>query len=429
MAYKITGKLLKDYQRKIIQQFHNGSYKHMLLIMPRRSGKSFLSLYNTNLLTNQYWNNTKMPINSIILAPEQKQCREIYIDNILDDGRHLVNITNARYLKSNLTLEYSFGSKIKFSGSDNIDNRMGGGYKIIGLDEFSISKPEVFQLMYPMIHNTKGNMIIPSTTRGRNHLYDLYLDVKNNPDWLVIKTDVFELGIMTEAEYDALPMEENYKAQEYLCSWDSPFLNAIYSAPLTTTEGYIRGLKVYGSIDLGIKDATSILLAQQLNKDIITTSKIRKQVNIIKSMEFTNTSLTDRIQAIKDYLITIDYPLKDFVLFTPHDAEIRNDDLISRRKQIEDMGIKCQPVKRNSILGDIERLREIWHTIYWYEKDTFKAIEHIKAYTTNQTTQMPKHDEHSHTADSLSYMMIGIDKINKQHTIMPTSYQQYNRSL
>lgn len=388
-----------------------------------------LSFYNTNLLTNKYWNDTKMPINSIILAPEQKQCREIYIDNILEDGRHLVNIANARYLKSNLSLEYNFGSKIKFSGSDNIDSRIGSGHKVIVLDEFAISKPESFQLLYPMVHNTKGNMIIPSTTRGRNHLYDLYQDVRHNPDWLVIKTDVFELGIMTEAEYEALPMEANYKAQEYLCSWDSPFLNAVYSAPLITTDGYIKGLKVYGSIDLGIKDATSILLAQQLNKDIITTSKIRKQTNIIKSLEFTNTSLIDRIQAIKDYLITIDYPLKDFVLFTPHDAEIRNDDLISRRKQIEDLGIKCQPVRRNSILGDIERLREIWHTIYWYEKDTFKAIEHIKAYTTNQTTQMPKHDEHSHTADSLSYMMIGIDKINKQHTIMPTSYQQYNRSL
>jgi hypothetical protein len=42
MAYKITGKLLKDYQRNIIQKFHSGGYKHMLLIMPRRSWQIIL---------------------------------------------------------------------------------------------------------------------------------------------------------------------------------------------------------------------------------------------------------------------------------------------------------------------------------------------------------------------------------------------------
>jgi phage terminase large subunit len=408
--------MLRDYQLDIVSDIVNGKHKHLLLIAPRRSGKSVLVFYLVNALINKIWADTKMPVNATIFAPEQKQCRAIYIDNILSDGKKLLEISNGKFLESRLSLEYSFNSKIKFSGSDMIDSHMGSGNKIIVLDEYALSKPEAFQRVYPMIQSTAGHMIVCSTPRGRNHLHELHEQVKNNPEWLVIHTDVFKLGLMTQEEYDALPMHENYKRQEFLCSWDSPFENAIYLEPNVAKLSINHGLGVYIGIDLGIRDATAAVICQLENG----------KINIIHSFETTNTSLEDVYTILMMYLMDKDLPFIQ-IMYVPHDTNQR--DYItgkSRYDYLLDKGLPVQLVTRSGLMDGIEIVRKMWHNIIFNEGTM--AIERVKAYITDVKTQKPKHDDASHMADAIRYLVLGLDDVINTHGTMGNTYERMYRT-
>jgi hypothetical protein len=412
MKYKITGKSLRPYQREAVSAIVNGKRKHLLLIAPRRSGKSVEIFYIVNALINKYWIDTKMPVNATIFAPQAKQCRAIYVDNILSDGKKLFELSNGKFLESRLSLEYGFGSKIKFTGSDMIDNHMGAGNKIVVLDEYALSKSESFQRLYPMVQATDGHMIVCSTPRGRNHLYDLYEQVKDNHEWLVIHTDVFKLGIMTQEEYDYLPMHENYKRQEFLCSWDSPFEHAIYTDPNIENIEIDYNLPTYLSIDLGMADATSVIIAQ-LDCE---------HIKVIHSFETTNTSLAVVAEMILTWLQDNNLILN--TMYVPHDTNVR--DYItgkSRYDYLVECGLPIESVTRCGLMDGIELVRKQWHNIT-FNTDTM-AIERVKAYITDPNTKKPKHDDASHTADALRYLIVGLDDVINVGEAIPDRYETY----
>ena len=418
MSYRITGKLLRPYQRDIIRPSITNQKKHLLLIAPRRSGKSFMNCYMVNALTNKIYLETGMPINSTIFAPQQKQCREIYIDNILTDGRKLPSICNGRLIQSRLTIEYPFGSKIKFTGSDNIDSKVGAGNKIIVLDEYTISKPEAFQYVYPMIHSTDGHMIVSSTPRGRNHLYDLYERTLNDPKWLVVKTDVIQLGLMTWDEYHALPMEENYKRQEFLCDWDASFLNAVYATPNLTTRDYTPGYQLYAGIDLGMQDFMAIVFAQWIDE----------KVYIIGDVECNNTPLQElTANHILPFLQKYNLTYSNLKMFVPHDCS--QVDMITgdgRRAYLQNLGIDCETVSTRNLMEAIDKIRSQWHTIFFNQDNSKRAIERIKSYVNDQRTHTPKHDDSSHMADALRELILGLIKNTKLITDVIQYESYYN---
>jgi phage terminase large subunit len=406
--------MLRDYQRDIVSAIVNGRYRHLLLIAPRRSGKSVQVFYLVNALINKYFIDTQMPVNATIFAPKQKQCREIYIDNILSSGQKLLELSNGRFIESRLSLEYNFGSKVKFSGSDMIDSHMGAGNKIIVLDEYALSKPEAFQRLYPMVNATLGHMIVCSTPRGRNHLHELYEQVRDNPAWLVVHTDVFQLGLMTQEQYDALPMHVNFKRQEFLCSWDSPFENAIYLDPQVTELEVDSFAPVYLSFDLGMRDATAIIIAQ----------RVGSETHVLHSVEYTNASLESIVSELCVYLE--EHSLHVEVAFVPHDTSQR--DYITGRSRFDYLSqyFTCHLVTRCGLLDGIELVRNRWHNIYF--RTGTLAIERVKAYITDMTTKKPKHDDASHMSDALRYLELGLDEICDTGEVVTDRYETMYRT-
>ena len=417
--YRITGKMLHYYQKDFVFPIIQKQKKHLLVIAPRRSGKSVLTFWLVNALINKYYVDTKQPCNATIYAPEQKQCRAIYVDNILSDGRKLLETANARFVESRLSLEYPFKSTLKLGGSDMINSQMGAGNKIVVLDEYALSKAESFNRLYPMVHATNGHMIVVSTPRGKNHLYDLYQKVKDDPSWEIIYTDVFKLNIMTKAEYDSLPMDNNYKRQEFLCSWDSPFENAIYLEPQVKKLYYTDEATTYISIDMGIRDATAIIISQlDINGD----------VNIIHSYERTNMSMIKIIEELLDYCQQNNLIINK--MFVPHDAS--NRDYFtgkSRLDYINECGIDCHLISRTGIIDGIDIVRKYWDKIYFNDNRNNISIEKIKSYTIDSTGK-PKHDGSSHMADALRYLILGIDNIMNIDYNLNLKYEMiYNHNL
>lgn len=398
--------MLRDYQLDIVRPLIRGEKKHAFIVLPRRSGKSVVVFYLVNALINMYWKRDRMPVNATIFAPEQKQCREIYVDNILSDGRKLPEITNGRLIESRLSVEYKFGSKIKLAGSDRIDSRMGSGNKIVVLDEYALNKSDMpFQRLYPMIVNTDGHMIIPTTPRGKNHAHELFEMVKKSHDWLIVYADVFMLGLMTQEEYDDIPMHPNLKAQEFLCSWDSPFENAIYLAPQVKSATYNPSYSLYAAIDFGMADAQAVVFAQIINGDI----------NVIHSFEDRGCGIDVSADKIIAYLDSIGHSLFDFELYIPHDASQRLPIGMgehSRETILTSKGIRCTRVPRAGVIEGIDVVRRIYHTIY-FDTDCGIVTERLKSYVTDRVTKMPKHDDSSHMADAVRYLINGIVKVGR----------------
>jgi hypothetical protein len=394
--YIINGSMLRQYQLNIIKPILDGTKKHLFMVLPRRSGKSTLLFWLQNYLINKYYVQTGKPCQAAIFAPLVSQCRTIYVENILDDGRKLIQTSNAKFIESRLSLEYPFGSNLKLSSSDNVDNFIGASPRVVALDEYALGKPDAFDRLYPMVNYARGNFIISSTPRGKNHFYDLHQRFKDNPDWHVVHENVLSLGIMTQKEYDDIPMDENLKQQEFMTSYESPFQNAIYSQPNIKHINIDNNMEYILSIDLGQRDATSIIIAQVTYE---------QDINIIYSIEYYNQSLEDTLYFINKFQEDNNFTVSQWLV--PHDTSQR--DYITGRSRLsflQDNNINTKLITRCGIMDGIELVRRKWHKIF-FNTDTL-AIERIKAYVTDANSDKPKHDGNSHMADALRYLALGV---------------------
>lgn len=403
--------LLRDYQRDIISPFLRGEKRHAFLILPRRTGKSVLAFYLVNsFLANQYrLYGRRGRVNAGIFAMQDNQVRNIYIDNILSNGHNLLEIAKpiSNFRENLLELQYHFGnkkddiiSKIKFKGTNKLDSLMGGGYKILVLDEFALQKDgrQVFDRLYPMIQQTNGHIIIVSTVRGRNHMYELYNELIDNPEWLVVKKSAIELGILTQDEYDAIPMNDNLKRQEYLCDWDSSNENAIYESPKLGLPEYEHNNRIYISMDLGMADGTVIWYSQYYNNNVYL---LKSETYINKSISYINTCIENTLKSFNGN--------NNFMIFLPHDST-HNEQVsgTNRFLVMRNHFRNVQVVKKsNDVLEDIDFVRAYWDNIIFHEYNCAREIEEIKKYTTKEDTYKIDH-KHSHAPDALRYLIIGL---------------------
>lgn len=398
--------MLHSHQKESASLLINCVKRHALFIEPRRSGKSVRAFYIAMATIFKKWST---PINIILVAPEQTQCREIYVDNILNQGIKLLDIVPIGYSKFNqsrLQIDFINGSSIKFRGSDRIDSRMGSGAYMVIIDEFDMSKPEVYQRLYPMIEQTKGQMIIQTTPRGKHLAYELLQLVKNNPEWYTSHKSAIELGIMTQAEYDAIPMHPNYKAQEYLCSFDSPFENAIYLAPQTQDIEPYGAYKLYAGIDIGYTDSTVIIFAQ-VNHD--------GQINIINTITCNQTHINDIIRLIYEYTYNIGMELDK--IFIPHDGKqnrVNAEQTVF--DQIYNSGLPAELVPLKGVNDMIDMVRQKWHEIFFDNRNS-SLIEALKAYVVKNGKPI-----HCDYADALRYLIYGIINLPDDDVYIPTKY-------
>lgn len=419
-SYNISGKILRKYQHDVIINLFNGGKTNYIGCLPRKSGKSLLGLYTANLSICREYNQVQ---HWAIMAKEKAQAKEIYAKNIMDNGKPLFSILpkGAKYNKYDSEITYSNNSTIKFYGADNIESIRGSRFDGIIGDELASWKEGAFDILYPCLRDDKkSRLVLISTIKGKNHFYKLMQKLKNNNQWIVQHESVLSLGTMTQKEFDDIPLDFNYKMQEYMCDADSAFVNAIYSKPnILPNINYNNIEQLYGAIDIGQKDAMSVGFAQFINNKIC----------FLHSFEVTNTSLEQVIEIIKVYLNKIKCPLDKFTLFLPHDASVRDTwSGISRKTNIQFSGLNTHQLPRSNLMDGIDFVRRCWNNIFFDENNNNLCIEKLKSYVINENTQTPKHDENSHSADMVRYMLMGY-KIKTNNTINLSDYVCYNRRI
>jgi hypothetical protein len=422
MKYRITGKMLRHYQKPAIKQLLDGDKQHAYLCLPRRSGKTILGFYFANAKICKEYDKI---IHIIIFAKEKAQCKEIYSRNLLENGTPLFGILpqTATYIPYASEIQYKNGSTIKFAGSDSMEALRGNRYDVIILDELATYKYSI-ETFFPFLRDIKrSTLVCISTLRGKNHYWELKKYAEQRKEkWIVEHENVFSLGIMTQEEYDDLPGEENFKRQEYLCDPDAAFIGAVYAAPNFERIEFQHGQPVYAAVDIAeLDDSTAFTFCQVVGN----------KVKVFEILEFKGVFVGDTVKEIfamfQKYKITI----PQVTFFLPHDANRANGiDGKTRKQFYQQYGFKCLEVPSKGLIDGIHLVRSFWHDIIFDTVNCVNGTERIKAYVSDEDGRPADsrgNHRNSHVPDSLRYLIIGLEskKIIKSWKIYNTEGRDY----
>lgn len=114
------------------------------------------------------------------------------------------------------------GSQIQILGSDNFDNSL-VGTNAVGMvfSEYALQDPRAWSFSIPILKASNGWALFVSTTRGKNHFYDLYNAVKDLPDWFCEKITVEDTKHISleeiEKEISSGQISRDLALQEFWC--------------------------------------------------------------------------------------------------------------------------------------------------------------------------------------------------------------------
>lgn len=170
---------LRPYQLNLFSAMDNG-IKRAVCMWPRRSGKD---LCFWNYIIKQAYT---IPGNYYYIFPSYTQAKKVIWEGKTKHGRAYMDYLPPNTFKTNsneLKIETVFGSIIRLIGSDNIDALRGAGPRGVVFSEFSWQSQLVWDTIRPMLAENAGWALFNSTPRGKNHFYDLIVQVAGNNDW------------------------------------------------------------------------------------------------------------------------------------------------------------------------------------------------------------------------------------------------------
>jgi hypothetical protein len=209
----------RPYQLNLLKALDNG-IKRAIIVWNRRSGKDktcFNYMIKKAIITKGTY---------FYFLPTYSLAKKVVWDNIDNDGfkmlehipKELIKSTNGTELK----IELINGSIIQLIGADEF-KKGGVGTNCIGVvfSEFSITNPEAWNYVSPILAVNGGWAIFNFTPRGMNHAYTHLQKYKENPKWFVeILTNNETKVLQGEAlEEERQNNPQDFFEQEYYCKF------------------------------------------------------------------------------------------------------------------------------------------------------------------------------------------------------------------
>jgi len=209
----------RAYQLPFLRAMDSGC-KRAILVWNRRSGKDKVCFNYT----------VKKAFERIgtyyYFLPTYSQGKKVIWDNIDNDGfrmldhipKELVKNTNATELK----VELVNGSIIQLIGADEF-KKSGVGTNPVGVvfSEYSITDPEAWKYLAPILAVNGGWAVFNFTPRGQNHAWKLLQQAKENTKWFWEILTLKETKVLSDED-----LEEERKTnpqdiieQEYFCKF------------------------------------------------------------------------------------------------------------------------------------------------------------------------------------------------------------------
>ncbi len=386
--------------------------KRGILLWARRIGKDYtcfhLMVERALAVIGQYY----------YVFPSYTQARKALWDLRDNAGNRLFDllpewaIANTNSVEMKILL--SNGSLIQLVGSENPDTLRGTNPQGLVFSEFAMANPEIWSAVAkPILAQNGGWAVFASTPMGRNHFYELWQMAETNDDWYTSLVTAVESGVVPEHIIQAdreEGMSDGLIAQEYECRFDAGADGLIYGQQLEELQrggrfGPVsadRSVPVHTAWDLGIGDHTAIVAFQLVGTEIHI-------VNFYEACGFP-------IEHYKKKLDEWGYLYGTH--FAPHDVEARSLQTgTSLKTQANMLGLSFITIPPTSIEAGIQAVRSMLSRV-WIDDRTGKLLlRHLTLYSRHWDSRKkifsvhPKHDEHSHAADAVRMMALGLPRI------------------
>lgn len=240
-------------------------------IWPRRSGKDTLSLawtcYDAHRTIGNY----------VHCFPEQAQARKAIWNGINRDGEKFIDVAfpaeiRDKTLDNEMLIKLRCGSTWQLGGSDRFEALLGTNYRGIVFSEYAVSNPQAYRYLRPILAENGGWALFPTTPRGRNHGFELFEQLKADPDSFAQVLTCDDTGHMTAKALglERRELSESLFLQEYYCSFDHGAEGFYYSVQMNraVTEDRVcnvppsDNLLTWVAWDLGLKDSTALWFFQ-----------------------------------------------------------------------------------------------------------------------------------------------------------------------
>lgn len=326
------------------------------------------------------------------------------------------------------------GSTWQVLGSDNYNSLVGTTPVHITLSEAALADPNAFGYFRPILLENHGTSLHISSTRGRNHFYELFKLASTDEHSFAERLAADQTGVFTEEQ---LKKELKYYItmygdnigrslflQEYMSDWDAATIGAVWGKELKQVreEGrarpcaYDSRYPVMTAWDLGVSDLTVIIFFQEIG-------------NAIRIIDW----YADNSIGLDAYAEVIhSKPYMYLGHFAPHDIAVREWTTgLSRVEEAKRFGIKFERVEKTSKAEQIAAASHLLRRTEFnvIEADTkepeddceylLDALGEYKFKFDRARRTMSRHPEHSwasHYADAYMTMAVGLQQRKMSRT-------------
>ena len=394
--------------RSHFKPFHNSKKRWRYVVAHRRAGKSVAFI--NDLIRAALQNPRDVPApRYAYVGPTFAQAKDLVWNYIKQYTRDLPGTT---YLESELTCKLPTGAMITLYGGGQAYNRIRGLY-LDGavLDEYPLISPEALNsVIRPALADYQGFGIVAGTPAGRDHFYDLKVQAEHNLDlWDVFNIPVTETNALAEDEIAEMrrTLTPHQFEREMLCSFEAPVENSYYGDLMVeaklqgrlTAVPYDPRAKVITAWDLGMKDLTTIWMAQKIGQEIRFIDFLQGSG---KGLDYYAARLQEKRYLYGFHLL-------------PHDIKIR--ELGTGRSRFEtllSLGLEPLIVPDHSVADGIAGVRSVI-PISWFDAERCElGIDALRSYHVQMAPSggtvrdLPAHTWASHAADAMRYFAMGL---------------------
>lgn len=389
--------------RKQLLPFHNRKERFACIVAHRRFGKTVSAI---NDLIRTCIRLDRRAVRCGYIAPYFNQAKAVAWDYIRFFTKPIPGMS---YNESELRADFPNGARIRLFGADNYDAMRGLYFDDVVLDEpadFPASAwPTVIR---PALADRQGRATFIGTPKGKNEFWEIYDKATRDDNWFTLVLPASQTLIIPQIELnDALKTigPDRYD-QEFECSFEAAIIGAYYGKEMKdlAADGRIRNILhepqigVVTAWDLGMDDTTAIIFAQYVGNEI----------RIIDHIEDSGHGLTHYARLLADK------PYNYLAHVLPHDARVRELGTgVSRVETLEGLGLRNIIIAPNIPIEDgIQAVRNGLARTY-IDKKLNRFTESLKQYQrdwddrTKTWRSKPRHDGHSHNADSARYLFVG----------------------
>lgn len=214
--------------------------------------------------------------NSIIywVSPTDSQSQKVYkdiVNSIYESGI----VKSKKMPKGDTEIQFKNGSRILFRSAQSEDNLRGQSVHYMILDEAAFIKRSTIEtILLPMLSVRGKKCLFISTPKGKNYLYDYYLNGKSQPKWKSLRFSTYDSPLANNEMIDMFKVtlpEKIFKQEveaEFIDS-SSVFNNISDVMNLPILESPIEGKKYWAGIDIGLINDASVLSIIDENGDLV----------------------------------------------------------------------------------------------------------------------------------------------------------------